>query len=162
MEKREKESQPSFFLSLLAREKRSVLRRRVGAGGVQGLEEGGRDCAKGAKRGGWSCRTGGSQPVSPCIWETAMHLCMFCGYRMLLANNAPFYVAHDSRLRCTGCLLFLSSTVVSFFKNTVAISSPSSSLMEVIPRGCSNEGRIRSSRKSKKVWPFVRNSFRHR
>lgn len=58
------------------------------------------------------------------LGDGAMHLCMFRGYRMLLANNAPFYVAHDSR----GFLHFLSSSssssaVVSFFKNTVATSS---------------------------------------
>lgn len=45
-------------------------------------------CTGAAKRGGWCCRAEGSAaPVSGCIWETAMHLCMFRDYRMLLANN---------------------------------------------------------------------------
>lgn len=116
-----------------------------------------RDCAKGAKRGGWSCRTGGSQPVSPCIWETAMHLCMFCGYRMLLANNAPFYVAHDSRLRLPP---------ISFFHGCIVFQEYRGHFLPLLPHGRIPERML--ERRSKPIEQevgegvAVRNSFRHR
>lgn len=44
---------------------------------------------EGGGKKGWLVLSGRGicAPVSACIWETAMHLCMFRDYRMLLANN---------------------------------------------------------------------------
>jgi len=52
-------------------------------------EQGREKMLHGGGKKGWLVLSGRGicAPVSACIWETAMHLCMFRDYRMFLANN---------------------------------------------------------------------------
>lgn len=144
VKKKKRKSTLFFFLSLLARERRSVLRRRVGGGaGVGGIAQREQKGVAGLVEPGDLSRYPRASGRRLCIYACFAGIACFLPItRHSTWHTTPGY----------GCLLFLSSTVVSFFKNTVAISSPFS-LMEGSPRGCSNEGRSRSSRKLEKVWP---------
>lgn len=130
-----------FFLSLLAREKRSVLRRRVGRrrGGGGGIAQREQKGVAGLVEAGDLSRYPRASGRRLCIYACFAGIACFLPItRHSTWHTTPGYGTPY-------CLLFLSSTVVSFFKNTVASpsSSSSSSVMEEgSPRGCSkDEGR---------------------
>ena len=65
------------------------IQRERQAGKKREREQGREKMLHGGGKKGWLVLSGRGicAPVSACIWETAMHLCMFRDYRMFLANN---------------------------------------------------------------------------